>query len=125
MRVVFIVDNLVKGNKMTKRITLVFDLLDDDVKQVDDMITDVLATFSGEVFLFQIRNPTEKMDDVFLESPDLLPADIIEVLQDKVTCELVADWSKNLIEHNMKNLIDTGILVDFLTDHLMDEMLRR
>lgn len=110
---------------MTERITLVFDLPDDDVKQVEDMLADVLATFSGKVFLFQVRNPTERMDDIFLESTDLLPENILEVLQDKVTCELVANWSKNSVEHNMKNLIDLGILVDFLTDNLMDEMLRR
>lgn len=111
---------------MTKRITLVFDLPDDDVKQVEDMLSEILATFDGKVFQFKVRNPAINFGNLLdNQVVPLLPAEVIVALQDKVNCDLIPNWNKNFAEHNMRELLDIEIMIDFLSDNLMDEMLRR
>lgn len=110
---------------MTKRITLVFDLPDDDVKQVEDMLSDILATFDGEVFLFKVREPAKDIDNLLGDIITVLPEEVFLSFHDRVNCDLVPNWNKNTPTKNLRTLLDINIMVDFIADNVLNNMLRR
>lgn len=110
---------------MTKRITLVFDLPDGDVSQVEDMLSGITDTFSTKLHLYSSRNPSKDIGNLLDHAMTILPAEVFLSFQDRVNCDLVPNWNKHLVEFNMRTLIDLEIMIDFLSDHLMNSMLRR
>lgn len=110
---------------MTKRITLVFDLSDDDISQVEDMLSGITDTFSTKLHFYSSRNPAERIENLLDYTKSILPAEVFLSFQDRVNCDLFPNWSKNTSDKNMNTLLDLEIMIDFLRDHLMDEMLRR
>ncbi len=112
---------------MTKRISLVFDLPDDDMVQVNDMLLELLETFSETTHLFEVRDPSRSVENLAIELVDFLPPEILETFQDTVTCKLIPEWNKQKADpnKNMATIIDLGILLDFVADSVMDEIIRR
>jgi len=112
---------------VTKRISLVFDLPDDDMVQVNDMLLELLETFSETTHLFEVRDPSRTIENIALEVVDFLPPETLETFQDMVTCKLIPDWNKHKADpnKNMATIIDIGILLDFIADSVMDEIIRR
>ena len=112
---------------MTKRISLVFDLPDDDMLQVNDMLVEIVETFSGTTHLFEVRDPSRDIENLALDIVDFLPPEMLETFQDMVTCKLIPDWNKQKAEpnKNMATIIDLEILLNFIADSVMDEIVRR
>lgn len=112
---------------MTKRISLVFDLPDDDMLQVNDMLIELLETFSETTHLFEVRNPSRDIDNIAIDIVDFLPAELLETFQDMVTCKLIPEWNKQRADpnKNMVTVIDLEILLNFIAESVMDEITRR
>lgn len=110
-----------------KRISVVFDVPDDDMLQVNDMIRELLNTFSGTIHLFEVRDPSKTLKNIALEVLDFLPMEMLETFQDIVTCRLIPEWNKNKHDpnKNMITVIDLEILLDYISDHLMGEIIKK
>ena len=114
---------------MTKRIKLVFDLPDNDVKQVEDMLSDILATFDGEVFLFSVGEIPDNLSIIWGDIVEYSAEGIVEIFGDTVMTSFLPNFKKHKGLHDdtkiLQTITDLEIMLNFIGDQILSDLSRR
>jgi hypothetical protein len=109
---------------MTQRVTLIFDIPDDDMEQVESMLNDVVETYKQTGHVLDVGDIPDDLGMVFVNVTDYTSEEVLKILRDKVNINLIANWNRMDDVRRLREIVDVDIMLDYLSDGLMDDLRR-